>query len=67
MLEINNSQIMYIGNIRKGVCNFPYFLKTYESFFNGLKIRINDKGDIANILNYKILCYIIYVLQFYIQ
>ena len=63
MLEINNSQIMYIGNIRKGVCNFPYFLKTYESFFNGLKIRINDKGDIANILNYKILCYIIYVLS----
>ena len=63
MLEINNSQIMYIGNSKKGVCNFPYFVKTKDTFFSGLKIRINDKGDLANILDYKILCYIIYILS----
>jgi hypothetical protein len=61
-LEINDSHVSFIGGDKKGLCNLQVFDKIYKSLFGDLKIRINNAGDTANITNYKILCYIIYIL-----
>ena len=61
-LEISDSHISFIGDDKKGLCNVHIFDKIYKSLFGDLKIRINNNGDLAPITNYKILCYIIYVL-----
>lgn len=62
ILEINDSHISFMGTDKKGFCNFTVFDKIYHSLFSGLKIRINSKGDLVNITNYKVLCYLIYII-----
>lgn len=61
-LEFNDSHVSFIGSDKKGLCNIQIFDKIYKSLFGDLKIRINGAGDLANITNYKIFCYIIYIL-----
>jgi len=61
-LEFNDSHVSFIGSDKKGMCNMLFFDKIYMSLFGDLKIRINVAGDLAPIINYKILCYIIYIL-----
>lgn len=61
-MEVNQSHIMYMGNDKKKLCNFRTFEKVMDSLFGGLKLIINNKGHIENITNYKILCYIIYII-----
>ena len=61
ILEINDSQVNLMGGDKKGLCNFSIFDKILYPLFGGLKIIINNKGDIAEITNYKILCYMIYI------
>lgn len=61
-LEFNDSHVSFIGSDKKGMCNMLFFDKIYTSLFADLKIRINIAGDLAPITNYKILCYIIYIL-----
>lgn len=61
-LEFNDSHVSFIGNDKKGLCNIQIFDRIYKSLFGDLKIRINGAGDLAPITNYKILCYIIYIL-----
>ena len=61
ILEINDAHVLSLGNDRKGLCNFMVFDKVFYQLFDGLKIRINNKGDLAPLTNYKILCYIIYI------
>lgn len=61
-LEFNDSHVSFIGSDKKGMCNIQIFDKIYKSLFGDLKIRINSAGDFAYITNYKILCYIIYIL-----
>ena len=63
LLEVNDSHIPFIGGDKKGLCNFQVFDKIYYSLYDGLKIRINNKGELTNITNYKILCYIIYIIS----
>jgi hypothetical protein len=63
MMEINQSHVMYLGDDKKKFCNFISFEKVIDNLFGGLKIIINKRGDIDNILNYKILCYIIYIIS----
>ena len=63
IMEINESQIPFIGGDKKGLCNFQIFEKILHPLFDGLKIRINNKGDVTNITNYKILCYLIYIIS----
>lgn len=62
ILEVNDSHIPFMGTDKKGLCNFVTFDKIFYSLFSGLKIRTNSKGDLADITNYKILCYLIYVI-----
>ncbi len=52
------SQITYL-NFDK-VCNLFLFEKYGMNLFEGLYIRINDKNDITELKNYKLLCYVIY-------
>lgn len=63
LMELNQSHIMYIGDDKKKFCNFNSFEKSFEVLFGGLKIIINNKGYVDNISNYKILCYIIFVIS----
>lgn len=63
MLEINDSQISFLTNDKKGVCNFAIFDKVYTSLFDGLKLRKNNKGDTINVKDYKIFCYILYIIS----
>lgn len=62
MLEVNDSHVPFMGGDKKGMCNFTVFDKIFHHLFDGLKIRINSKGDLANVTNYKILCYMIYII-----
>jgi hypothetical protein len=63
MLELNDSQITYITGDKKGFCNFPIFDKVYSSLFEGLKFLKNNKGDTINVKNYKIFCYVLYMMS----
>lgn len=62
MLEINDSHVPYLGGDKKGMCNFSVFDKIFHHLFDGLKIRINSKGDMKPVTDYKILCYLIYII-----
>lgn len=65
MLELNESQISYFNNDKKGFCNFAIFDKIYNGLFEGLKIRKNNKGDTVNIVNYELFCYMLYMISCY--
>ena len=62
LMELNHSHITFMGDDKKKHCNFMTFDKVMEPLFGGLKIIINNKGEIKNITDYKILCYIIYII-----
>jgi hypothetical protein len=63
LMELNQSHITYMGDDKKKHCNFNTFDKAMDPLFGGLKIIVNNKGDIKNISDYKILCYIIYIIS----
>lgn len=58
MLEISDTQLYYM--VGDKICNYNVFLKYGISWFNGINIRKNNQNTIAPILNYKVLCYIIF-------
>jgi hypothetical protein len=62
LMEITESHVMYMGDDKKKHCNFSIFDKAMEPLFGGLKIISNNKGDTKNITDYKILCYMIYII-----
>ena len=61
MLELNDSQIFYMTGDK--VCNYYLFSKYGVNWFNGIHIRKNNQNTIAPILNYKVLCYIIFYMS----
>jgi hypothetical protein len=63
LLELNESQILFFIPDSKYFADIKYFDKIYRSLFSGMKILRNDKGDTVDIINYKILCYLIYILS----
>lgn len=63
ILEINESQLTFMTGDKKGICNFPVFDKYGHVLFDGLKIRKNRDGDIDNLKNYRVLCYILYIIS----
>ena len=65
MLELNESQISYFNNDKKGLCNFIIFDKVFHTLFDGLKLRKNNKGDTVNVSDYEIFCYILYMISCY--
>jgi len=63
MIEINDTQLTFIGTDKKGTCNFSIFDNIYEQLFANLKIIKNNAGDTVPITDYKILCYIMYIIS----
>lgn len=63
ILEINDSQLTFMTGDKKGVCNFPVYDKYGYILFDGLKIRKNKQGDLDNLKNYSVLCYILYIIS----
>lgn len=61
ILEINDTQIMYMGADK--ICNYLVFEKYGLSLFDGIKILINNKGDVRPIQNYRTLCYMLFYLS----
>nr|QBK88394.1 MAG: uncharacterized protein LCMiAC01_00580 [Mimivirus LCMiAC01] len=61
MLELNDSQIVYMGGNK--TCNYNLFDKFGYNMFSGLKIMRNNQGDVVPIQKYKVLCYIIYYMS----
>lgn len=61
ILELNESQLTYITNDKKGICNFFTFDRIYIKLFEGLNFLKNNKGDVVSVINYKIFCYILYI------
>lgn len=61
IFEISESQITYLSGDLKGFCNYTVFDKYGHTLFDGLKIRINRNGDVDNVKNYKVFCYLLYI------
>ena len=63
ILDINETQIGFITGDPKGICNFQIFEKFGGALFDGLKVIKNTAGDVNNITNYKVLCYLFYMVS----
>lgn len=61
LMEFNNAQIIYMsGNKIDKTCNYTFFAKYGYKLFENIKIRKNMAGEIVDIQNYKVLCYLIF-------
>lgn len=60
LLEMNYNQLTYLGDKK---CNINLFDKHKEQIFGDLQIIINKNGDIQKILDYPVLCYVIYIIS----
>lgn len=63
MFELNESQISFFVTDKKNMCDIKIFDKVYKSLFQGLKIKKNNGNDTVDITQYKILCYLIYMIS----
>lgn len=63
ILEINESHISFMVGDKKGVCNFPIFEKYGHVLFEGIKIRTNKEGDLDDVKNYRVFCYMLYIIS----
>ena len=63
MLELNDSQITFFSGDKKGLCDIRIFDQVGDSLFRGLRIKKNDTQETVPITNYKMLCYIIYIMS----
>jgi len=59
ILEINDTNILTLNNDK--ICNYNIFQKVNTLLFKDLNIIINKSGDLKPILNYPVLCYILYI------
>lgn len=61
IIDLNEGQIAYMTGDK--LCSYTIFDKYGYILFEGLKIRINKGGDLDDIKNYKVLCYILYIIS----
>lgn len=59
--DLNHGQIMQLNYDK--LVNYEIFDKFAINLFNGLYIRINNGNDVKPIINYKLLCYMIYYMS----
>jgi hypothetical protein len=53
-MEINNSQVLFMGSDKKKMCSFANYEKIADTLFGNIKIIVNNNGELQNISNYKI-------------
>jgi hypothetical protein len=63
ILELNESQITFFNGDKKGLCDIRIFDKVGDSLFRGLRIKKNSSNETVPITDYKLLCYVIYMLS----
>lgn len=61
VIELSDSQIIFMNSDK--TCNFTAFDKYGHTFFDGMKIIINDSGDVKPIKSFPILCYVIFYMS----
>jgi hypothetical protein len=61
--DIRETQIQFIEPENKGVCSFESFEKYHSILFKELRLLINNKGDTVKCTDYKIFCYILYLIS----
>lgn len=61
IVEINNGSIRNIPNDK--LLNYYVFEKIGINMFNNINIRVNMANDVTPIINYKLLCYVIFILS----
>lgn len=60
-LDLADSQLSFlIGN---KYCNYKFFMNYYQKIFGDMKIIINRDGETSKIINYPVLCYILYIIS----
>lgn len=59
--ELNKSQILYLADDK--TCNYYLFEKYGFKMFDNLKVIINDTGEVKNLQDYSVLCYVLYYLS----
>lgn len=59
LLELDESHIAFLSSDK--VCNYNLYSKFGDMMLDGLKLRINSSGDIRNVTDYPVLCYLIYI------
>jgi hypothetical protein len=64
VLEINDQNILILNNDK--ICNYEIFKKINSMLFKGLNIIVNKSGDLKPILDYPVLCYILYITSCFI-
>ena len=64
ILEINDQNILSLNYDK--ICNYEIFKKIYNVLFKDLNIIINKSGDLKPILEYPVLCYILYLTSCFI-
>jgi len=62
-VDLGESQMGFMLGDKKSICNFNVFDKYGFKLFENLNIIKNTKLETDSILNYKILCYIIYIIS----
>lgn len=62
IMELNESHVTFMSGDK--ICNFYSFNKFGKTIFNDLKIIVNNKKDVEPILNYPILCYMLYIMSY---
>ena len=65
ILDLNQSQIIYMKGDK--VCNHYWFDTVGHMLFNGLQIKINNKGDTQPITNFRIICYLLYLMGCFVS
>jgi len=63
LLELDDSNITFITGNEKGICNYFVFEKYGKVLFQDIQIIINRSFDVSNILKYKVLSYLIYMMS----
>lgn len=66
MIDLNQINVMFLINKERIGCNYKFFSQNYNQIFGNVKIIINNNNDVDEIINYKILCYMIYLFSCYI-
>lgn len=61
ILELSDTQLYYMTGDK--ICNYYLFSKFGINWFNGIQIRKNNQNVLTPILNYKVLCYIIFYMS----
>lgn len=63
--ELNRSQVVYMRGDRD--CNYFWFNKIGHMLFDNLKIKVNNKDDTKPVLEYRVLCFLLYLMGCFIS